>query len=91
MYRLYFFFFLFPLFNSCTFINNNKNIDEIILARVEDKILYKSDIHYNALMGDSVDYYNNQIQLWIKRQLILNNAFQNIEAKREIEKKSRKI
>ena len=38
-------------------------------------------------MGDSSDIYSNQINRWIKKQLILNSAYQNDEIMNEIQNK----
>ena len=38
-------------------------------------------------MGDSSDIYSNQINRWIKKQLILNSAYQNDEIMNQIQNK----
>ena len=82
--------FLFLLLKSCTWINNKNNIEENILARVGNNKLYHSDIVYLPILGDSSEFYSNQISIWIKRQLILSSAFQNVEVKNKIDRQVNK-
>ena len=79
--------FFFILFQSCDWIHNGEEEDENVLARVGNSTLYKKDILYNPLLGDSVEVYSNQINLWVKKQLVLNSAFQNDEIMNEIQNK----
>ena len=83
-------FVLFLLLKSCTWINNKNNIEENILARVGNNKLYHSDIVYLPILGDSSEFYSNQISIWIKRQLILSSAFQNVEVKNKIDRQVNK-
>ena len=82
--------FLFLSLKSCTWINNKNNIEENILARVGNNKLYHSDIVYLPILGDSSEFYSNQISIWIKRQLILSSAFQNVEVKNKIDRQVNK-
>ena len=82
--------FLFLSLKSCTWINNKNNIEENILARVGNNKLYHSDIVYIPILGDSSEFYSNQISIWIKRQLILSSAFQNVEVKNKIDRQVNK-
>ncbi|MEL0008670.1 MAG: hypothetical protein VW741_02245 [Flammeovirgaceae bacterium] len=79
------FFLIFIL--SCDWIQNGEGEDESVLARVGNSTLYKKDILYNPSLGDSISVYSTQINLWIKKQLILNSAFQNDEIMNDIQNK----
>ena len=57
--------FLFLLLKSCTWISNQNNTEENILARVGNKILYHKDIAYSPILGDSSEFYSNQVNVWI--------------------------
>ena len=58
-----------------------------IIAKVGNKFLYAEDISYEKSMGDSIMIFNQQVNNWIKKQLIIQNAFQNLEIKQNINKK----
>tara|TARA_B100000459_G_C8592669_1_gene208443 strand:+ start:1426 stop:2205 length:780 start_codon:yes stop_codon:yes gene_type:complete len=58
-----------------------------IIAKVGNKFLYAEDILYEKSMGDSIKIFNQQVNNWIKKQLIIQNAFQNLEIKKNINKK----
>lgn len=77
----------FIFFQSCDWINNGYEEEENVLARVGNSTLYKKDILYNPLLGDSAEVYSSQINLWVKKQLVLNSAFQNDEIMSEIQNK----
>lgn len=79
------FFLIFIL--SCDWIQNGEGEDENVLARVGNSTLYKKDILYNPSLGDSISVYSTQINLWIKKQLVLNSAFQNDEIMNDIQNK----
>ena len=79
------FFLIFIL--SCDWIQNGEEEDENVLARVGNSTLYKKDILYNPSLGDSISVYSTQINLWIKKQLVLNSAFQNDEIMNDIQNK----
>ena len=61
---------IFIFFISCSYIkDNNKNTNQI-LARVGDKVLLREDIMYEESMGDSSAVFSNQINIWLKKQLL---------------------
>ena len=60
--------------------------EENALARVGSSILYLDDIVYDPSLGDSADVFNQQIDLWIKKQLLLNLAFQNQDVTSKIDR-----
>ena len=71
---------------SCNFMEEQSSVDNII-AKVGNKFLYAEDILYEKSMGDSIKIFNQQVNNWIKKQLIIQNAFQNLEIKKNINKK----
>ena len=71
---------------SCNFMEEQSSGDNII-AKVGNKFLYAEDILYEKSMGDSIKIFNQQVNNWIKKQLIIQNAFQNLEIKKNINKK----
>ena len=79
--------FVIILFQSCNWINNNGEENADVLARVGNATLYKKDIIYSPSLGDSSQVYSNQINLWVKKQLVLNSAFQNDDIMNEIQDK----
>ena len=64
---------------GCNWMENNEEENKNILARVGNSTLYKKDILYNPSLGDSAQVYSTQINLWIKKQLVLNSTFQSDE------------
>ena len=81
-YNLIIIFFYF----SCSFMEEQSSGDNII-AKVGNKFLYAEDISYDKSRGDSIMIFNQQVNNWIKKQLIIQNAFQNLEIKQNINKK----
>ena len=79
--------FMLIIIQSCSWFTNNNDGEADVLARVDNSFLYKKDIIYDPSMGDSSDIYSNQINRWIKKQLILNSAYQNDEIMNEIQNK----
>ena len=75
------------IIQSCSWVTNNNEEEADVLARVDNSFLYKKDIIYDPSMGDSSDIYSNQINRWIKKQLILNSAYQIDEIMNEIQNK----
>ncbi len=78
---------VFIFFISCSYVkDNNKKINQI-LARVGDKVLLREDIIYEESMGDSSAVFSNQINIWLKKQLLLKSAYETEELKSIIERK----
>ncbi|NNC94607.1 MAG: hypothetical protein HKN92_03525 [Chitinophagales bacterium] len=80
------------LFTSCSLFNKNEQEQKgKILAQVGDRYLYLKDIGeiVNPSMdNDSADIINNYINIWVKRQLLLLKAEEQLpEEINEIEKK----
>jgi len=77
------------IFCSCSLIK--KEEEEKVIARVEDKKLFISDIQglvpENALQEDSSMIINNYIQSWVKDNLILKKAELNLkDSQKDVEK-----
>ncbi len=75
------------LFSACNLIINQNSEQQDIIAKVGDSYLYDDDIIYNSSLGDSAVVYNRQVNTWIKKQLLLNSAFQNESIMNQIERK----
>lgn len=75
------------LFSACNLIINQTSEQQDIIAKVGDSYLYDDDIIYNSSLGDSAVVYNRQVNTWIKKQLLLNSAFQNESIMNQIERK----
>ncbi len=75
------------LFSACNLIINQTSEQQDIIAKVGDSYLYDDDIIYNSSLGDSAIVYNRQVNTWIKKQLLLNSAFQNESIMNQIERK----
>ena len=67
-----------------------KSSGDNIIAKVGNKFLYTEDVLYEKSMGDSTTIFNHQVNNWIKKQLIIQNAFQNPDIKKNIDKKVEK-
>ena len=74
-------------FGACNLFINQDSDQKGIIAKVGDAYLYDDDIIYNSSLGDSAVLYNRQVNLWIKKQLLLNSAFQNESVMNQIERK----
>ena len=86
MYKYIILIFLF----SCSLVRQNENKDDQIIARVGDKFLLRDEILYQESMGDSVSVFSNQINDWLKKQLLLKSAYQSDELRLLIDRKVEK-
>ena len=86
MNRSFFVFFLL-IFQSCDWFVKNQQQDKDVVAQVGSSFFYVDDIVYDPSLGDSTKVVSQQINLWLKKQLVLNAAFQNEEIINEIENK----
>ena len=75
---------------SCSLVKQNENKDDQIIARVGDKFLLRDEILYQESMGDSVSVFSNQINDWLKKQLLLKSAYQSDELRLLIDRKVEK-
>tara|TARA_Y100000768_G_scaffold380823_1_gene358535 strand:+ start:13540 stop:14367 length:828 start_codon:yes stop_codon:yes gene_type:complete len=72
---------------GCSVVTDNDNDSYKVLAKVDDKVLLVDDIIYQKSMGDSSVIITNQINNWLKKQLLLKSAYQTEELKSIIDKK----
>ena len=73
------FFLLIILFvSSCEFLDGNTTDDKIALARVDNNYLYIEDIIFPSLQNDSSLIIETQTNQWIKNQLLLKLAYENV-------------
>ncbi len=63
------------LLQSCDWRSSSKEQEESVLARVGSSVLYVDDIVYDPSLGDSANVFSQQIDMWIKKQLVLSLAF----------------
>ena len=75
---------------SCNFFNK-KEVDDTVIARVNDTYLLSSELEeiipQGSSLEDSLLIANNYIQKWIKEQLVLDKAELNLkEEHRDFEK-----
>ena len=82
-----FFVFLLLICQSCDWFVKNQQQDKDVIAQVGSSFFYVDDIVYDSSLGDSTKVVSQQINLWLKKQLVLNAAFQNEEIINEIENK----
>jgi len=78
------------LFSSCNYFQlKDSNPDNEKIARVGDKILYKSDLKdlYQSNMShdDSLKITNNYVESWARREIILQKAAFNLNSQQEDE------
>ena len=86
MYKYIILIFLF----SCSLVKQKENKEAQIIARVGDKFLLRDEILYQESMGDSVSVFSNQINDWLKKQLLLKSAYQSDELRLLIDRKVEK-
>ena len=73
--------------SSCDLLLNQTTEQKGVIAKVGDAYLYNDDIIYNSSLGDSAIMYRSQMNAWIKKQLLLNSAFQNESVMNQIDRK----
>lgn len=78
---------IFTFLVACSVVNNNDIGTYKVLAKVDDKVLLIDDIIYQKSMGDSSVIVSNQVNNWLKKQLLLKSAYQTDELKSIIDKK----
>ncbi len=73
------FFLLIILFvSSCELLDGNTTDDKIALARVDNNYLYIEDIIFPSLQNDSSLIIEIQTNQWIRNQLLLKLAYENV-------------
>jgi len=74
MFKIFSFHFILLFISSCTFLERNVVDTKLPLAKVENKYLYKEDIIFPSMEGDSIQFIKNQINDWVRNQLLLKSA-----------------
>ena len=74
MFKIYFFYFILLFISSCIFLERNVVDQKLPLASVENKYLYKEDIIFPSMEDDSIQFVENQINDWLRNQLLLKSA-----------------
>ena len=78
MVRNLFFLLIILFVSACEFLDGNTTDDKIALARVDNNYLYIEDIIFPSLQNDSSLIIEKQIDQWIRNQLLLKLAYENV-------------
>ena len=78
MVRNLFFLLIILFVSSCEFLDGNTTDDKIALARVDNNYLYIEDIIFPSLQNDSSLIIETQTNQWIRNQLLLKLAYENV-------------
>ena len=78
MVRNLFFLLIILFVSSCEFLDGNTTDDKIALARVDNNYLYIEDIIFPSLQNDSLLIIETQTNQWIRNQLLLKLAYENV-------------
>ena len=85
------FFLIFLILTSCKIdYKNEEEIKSNPIAKVENKFLYKEDLIQFENNSDSIKIRAKQINDWIKKEIILLHAYNNINNRNFIDKKLKK-
>ena len=84
-------FLIFLVFISCTIdYKKEKEIKSNPIAKVENKFLYMDDLIKFENNPDSIQFVTKQINDWIKKEIILLHAYNNVNDLNLIDKKLKK-
>ena len=84
-------FLIFLVLISCEIdYNNEKKITFNPIAKVENKFLYMDDLIQLENNSDSIKFMTKQINDWIKKEIILLHAYNNVNDRNLIDKKLKK-
>lgn len=84
-------FLIFLVLISCEIdYNNKKKITSNPIAKVENKFLYMDDLIQLENNSDSIKFMTKQINDWIKKEIILLHAYNNVNDRNLIDKKLKK-
>ena len=84
-------FLIFLILTSCKIdYKNEEEIKSNPIAKVENKFLYKEDLIQFENNSDSIKLRAKQINDWIKKEIILLHAYNNINNRNFIDKKLKK-
>ena len=78
MVRNLFFLLIILFVSACKFLDRNTIDAKIALARVDNNYLYIEDIIFPSLQNDSSLIIEKQTDQWIKNQLLLKSAYENV-------------
>lgn len=78
MVRNFFFLLIILFVSSCEYLDGNSTDDKIALARVDNNYLYIEDIIFPFLQNDSSLIIEIQTDQWIRNQLLLKVAYENV-------------
>ena len=78
MFRNLFFFLIILFVSACKFLDRNTIDAKIALARVDNNYLYIEDIIFPSLQNDSSLIIETQTDQWIRNQLLLKLAYENV-------------
>ena len=78
MVRNFFFLLIILFISACKFFDGHTTNDKIPLARVDNNYLYIEDIIFPSLQNDSSLIIEKQTDQWIRNQLLLKSAYENV-------------
>ena len=78
MVRNFFFLLIILFISACKFFDGHITNDKIPLARVDNNYLYIEDIIFPSLQNDSSLVIEKQTDQWIRNQLLLKSAYENV-------------
>ena len=78
MVRNFFFLLIILFISACKFFDGHTTNDKIPLARVDNNYLYIEDIIFSSLQNDSSLIIKKQTDQWIRNQLLLKSAYENV-------------
>ena len=85
MVRNLFFLLIILFVSSCEYLDGNSTDDKIALARVDNNYLYIEDIIFPFLQNDSSLIIEIQTDQWIRNQLLLKVAYENVNNVNNVE------
>jgi len=85
MVRNLFFLLIILFVSSCEYLDGNSTDDKIALARVDNNYLYIEDIIFPFLQNDSSLIIEIQTNQWIRNQLLLKVAYENVNNVNNVE------
>ena len=78
MVRNLFFLLIILFVSACEFLDGKTTDNKIALARVDNNYLYIEDIIFPSLQNDSSLIIETQTDQWIRNQLLLKLAYENV-------------
>ena len=78
MVRNFFFLLIILFVSGCKFFDGNITNDKMPLARVDNNYLYIEDIIFPSIQNDSLLVIEKQTDQWIRNQLLLKSAYENV-------------